>query len=156
VLVISNPYVLLLSMTGVGIAWASILSMPYALLAGSLPPEKTGVYMGIFNFFIVAPEIIASLAFGWAMNHLLGNNRLTAVVCGGIFLVLAAVLAQRVDETDETRFRTIGTARSSAGSPRGIHQPSSEQDDAAAGIADQEHERVIGAEDDPLRARHNG
>jgi maltose/moltooligosaccharide transporter len=114
VLVISNPYLLLLSMTGVGIAWASILSMPYALLAGSLPPEKTGVYMGIFNFFIVAPEIIASLAFGWAMNHLLGNNRLAAVVCGGAFLIFAAVLAQRVDETGETRSRAIDTARSSA------------------------------------------
>jgi maltose/moltooligosaccharide transporter len=113
VLVISNPYLLLLSMTGVGIAWASVLSMPYALLAGSLPPEKTGVYMGIFNFFIVTPEIIASLGFGWAMNHLFGNNRLTAVVCGGAFLILAALFAQRVDDAG-TRPRTPDTARSSA------------------------------------------
>jgi maltose/moltooligosaccharide transporter len=110
VLVISNPYLLLLSMTGVGIAWASILSMPYALLAGSLPPEKTGVYMGIFNFFIVAPEIIASLGFGWAMNHLLGNNRLAAVVCGGAFLTLAAVLAQRVKEP-QAAVRSTGGAQ---------------------------------------------
>ena len=55
-------------MTGVGIAWASTLSMPYAMLAGSLPPEKTGVYMGIFNFFIVLPEIVASSVFGWVMT----------------------------------------------------------------------------------------
>ena len=61
---------LLLTMVGVGIAWASTLSMPYAVLAASLPPARTGVYMGIFNFFIVTPEILASLFFGWIMIHL--------------------------------------------------------------------------------------
>ena len=95
---IHDKYLLLLSMTGVGIAWASTLSMPYAMLAGSLPPAKVGVYMGIFNFFIVTPEILASLGFGWIMNHLLGNNRLAAVVSGGVFLAVAALLVQRVDE----------------------------------------------------------
>ena len=69
VAVIHDKNLLLLSMVGVGIAWASTLSMPYSVLAGSLPAEKTGVYMGIFNFFIVLPEIIASLGFGWVMNH---------------------------------------------------------------------------------------
>jgi maltose/moltooligosaccharide transporter len=96
--VIHDKYLLLLSMTGVGIAWASILAMPYAILSSSLPPEKTGVYMGIFNAFIVLPEIVASLGFGWAMNHLLSNNRLAAVVCGGVFLLVAAMLVQRVQE----------------------------------------------------------
>jgi maltose/moltooligosaccharide transporter len=96
VAVIHDQYALLASMTGVGIAWASILSMPYAILAGSLPPARTGVYMGIFNFFIVIPEIVASLGFGWVMSHLLGNNRLSAVVAGGIFLALAALLVRRV------------------------------------------------------------
>ncbi|MGH7559989.1 MAG: MFS transporter, partial [Gemmatimonadales bacterium] len=57
--IVSNPTMLLLSMVGVGIAWASTLSMPYSILAGSIPPGKTGVYMGIFNFFIVIPEILA-------------------------------------------------------------------------------------------------
>lgn len=94
--IIHNHYLLLLSMLGVGIAWASILSMPYSILAGSIPPERTGVYMGIFNFFIVTPEIIASLGFGWVMNHLLHNNRLSAVIAGGVFLLVAAVLTQRV------------------------------------------------------------
>ena len=98
VAVIHDKYLLLLSMTGVGIAWASTLSMPYALLAGCLPPKKVGVYMGIFNFFIVTPEIVASLVFGWIMIHVLGNNRLAAVVSGGVFMALAALLAQRVDE----------------------------------------------------------
>ncbi len=98
VALIHNQYLLLLSMTGVGVAWASTLSMPYAMLAGSLPPKKIGVYMGIFNFFIVTPEILASVGFGWFMNHVLDNNRLAAVVCGAVFLALAAVLAQRVEE----------------------------------------------------------
>ncbi|MDX2150986.1 MAG: MFS transporter [Bryobacteraceae bacterium] len=96
--VINNKYLLLLSMAGVGIAWASTLSMPYALLAGSLPPAKIGVFMGIFNFFIVLPEIAASLGFGWVMSNLLGNNRLLAVVAGGGFMLLAALLVQRVKE----------------------------------------------------------
>ncbi len=94
--VIHNKYLLLFSMVGVGIAWASTLAMPYAILAGSLPSGKTGVYMGIFNFFIVLPEIIASLGFGWVMNHVLHNNRLAAVIAGGIFMALAALLMQRV------------------------------------------------------------
>jgi len=94
--VIHDKYFLLLSMVGVGIAWASILAMPYAILAGALPAEKMGTYMGIFNFSIVLPEIVASLAFGWVMNHLLGNNRLYAVVAGGAFLIVAAILMARV------------------------------------------------------------
>jgi len=94
--VIHDKYFLLLSMVGVGIAWASILAMPYAILAGALPAEKMGTYMGIFNFSIVLPEIVASLAFGWVMNHLLGNNRLHAVVAGGAFLIVAAILMARV------------------------------------------------------------
>jgi len=101
VAIIHDKYILLLTMVGVGIAWASTLSMPYAVLAGSLPPGKTGVYMGIFNFFIVIPEILASLFFGWVMNHLLSNNRIAAVVAGGFFMAIAAALMQRVvDRTD--------------------------------------------------------
>jgi maltose/moltooligosaccharide transporter len=103
VAVIHDKYLLLLSMTGVGIAWASTLSMPYSILAGSLPHGKTGVYMGIFNFFIVIPEIAASLIFGWVMGHLLNNNRLSAVVAGGIFFLLAAMLTQRVEDLYDAR-----------------------------------------------------
>jgi maltose/moltooligosaccharide transporter len=98
-----NKYVLLLSMVGVGIAWASTLSMPYSILAGSLPAGKTGVYMGIFNFFIVIPEITASLGFGWVMGHLMHNNRIAAVVAGGIFFLLAAMLMQRVEDLYDLR-----------------------------------------------------
>jgi maltose/moltooligosaccharide transporter len=98
VVVIHNKYVLLLTMVGVGIAWASTLSMPYAVLAASLPPTRTGVYMGIFNFFIVTPEILASLFFGWVMIHLLDNNRIYAIIAGGIFMLVAAALMQRVKD----------------------------------------------------------
>ena len=66
---IHDKYLLLLSMVGVGIAWASTLSMPYAILAGALPAGKTGIYMGIFNFFIVIPEILAALGFGRIMEQ---------------------------------------------------------------------------------------
>jgi maltose/moltooligosaccharide transporter len=95
---IHDKWLLWLSMTGVGLAWASILAMPYSILAGSLPPKKIGIYMGVFNFAIVLPEIIASLCFGWVMNHLLGNNRLYAVVAGGAFMVIAAMLMSRVED----------------------------------------------------------
>jgi maltose/moltooligosaccharide transporter len=109
---ISNKYILLLTMVGVGIAWASILAIPYAVLAGSLPPQKTGVYMGIFNFFIVIPEILASLFFGWIMNHMLHNNRLAAVISGGVFLLVAAALMQRVtDRGEQARYqRPLGAS----------------------------------------------
>jgi maltose/moltooligosaccharide transporter len=90
-------------MVGVGVAWASTLSMPYSILAGSLPVGKTGVYMGIFNFFIVIPEITASLGFGWVMEHLLNNNRIAAVVTGGVFFILAAMLTQRVEDLYDIR-----------------------------------------------------
>jgi len=98
---IHTPNMLFVSMTGVGIAWASILSMPYAMLGGCLPESKVGIYMGIFNFFIVLPEIIASLFFGWIMAHLLNNNRLLAVEIGGCMMILAALLALRVNEKEE-------------------------------------------------------
>jgi len=87
---------LLLALAAGGIAWASILSMPYAILAGSLPPKRMGVYMGIFNFFIVLPEILAALTFGPLVKNLLHGNLVHAVMAGGVFMLIAAVLVQRV------------------------------------------------------------
>jgi maltose/moltooligosaccharide transporter len=89
---------LLLALALGGVAWASILSMPYAMLAGSLPAERMGVYMGIFNFFIVLPEIIAALTFGPLVKNFLGGSLIYAVMAGGVFMLLAASLAQWVDE----------------------------------------------------------
>jgi maltose/moltooligosaccharide transporter len=89
---VTNKFMLYGCMVGVGIAWSSILSMPYAMLAGSLPENKIGLYMGIFNFFIVLPEIIASFFFGWIMTNLLGNDRMLAVQIGGGLMVIAGLL----------------------------------------------------------------
>ncbi|HMI26362.1 MAG TPA: MFS transporter, partial [Streptosporangiaceae bacterium] len=111
VAVIHDKYLLLLPMVGVGVAWASTLSMPYAILAGALPAGKTGIYMGIFNFFIVIPEILAALGFGTILERLLtnesalvlllgGDNRLTVVVIGGLSLALAAALCTIVIEPE--------------------------------------------------------
>ena len=75
-----------------GVAWASILSMPYAILAGALPTARVGVYMGIFNFFIVLPEILAALFFGGLVKNFLHGNLVHAVMAGGVFMLIAAVL----------------------------------------------------------------
>ena len=91
-------WMLLLIMGLVGIAWSSILSMPYAMLTDCLPPNKIGIYMGIFNFFIVIPEIIASLFFGKVMESWLDGSRIAAVSIGGVLLLLAAILALRIQE----------------------------------------------------------
>lgn len=93
---IQNQYLLLLSMTGVGIAWASIVSIPYALIARDIPAKQMGIFMGLFNMFIVIPEIIAALGFGWIMSTLLDNNKLHAVMLGGILILTAAFLTLRI------------------------------------------------------------
>jgi maltose/moltooligosaccharide transporter len=96
---------LLLALALGGVAWASILSMPYAILAGALPAARMGLYMGIFNFFIVLPEIIAALTFGPLVKNFLGGNLVHAVMAGGVFLLLAAALAQFVDEKSSSASR---------------------------------------------------
>jgi maltose/moltooligosaccharide transporter len=103
ILAISDPRYLLVSMVGIGIAWASILSMPYAILCGSLPPSKLGYYMGIFNFFIVIPQIIAAALLGFIVGHFFGGAAIYALLIGGGSLVLAAALTLRVDDRDEVR-----------------------------------------------------
>jgi len=94
VYLIQDQFILLLTMVGVGIAWASILSMPYAILSTALPPDRMGVYMGVFNFFIVIPEIAAALAFGPLSRALFGrdnpNTPLYFVMLGGICLLAAS------------------------------------------------------------------
>ncbi len=90
-----------------GIAWASILSMPYAMLAGALPPQRMGVYMGIFNFFIVLPEIIAALTFGPLVKNYLGGNLVYAVMAGGFFMGLAAFLTLFVPRSHGTASVTM-------------------------------------------------
>jgi maltose/moltooligosaccharide transporter len=101
IFVISEPRLLLGSMVGVGIAWASILSMPYAILTGSLPPSKLGYYMGVFNFFIVIPQIVAAAILGFFVGRFFGGEAIYALLVGGTSLVLAAALTLRVEDRDD-------------------------------------------------------
>jgi maltose/moltooligosaccharide transporter len=96
--VIRDPHWLLLSMVGVGFAWASILSLPYALLSDSVPAAKMGVFMGIFNFFIVIPQLVAASLLGFLLKTFLGGQPLQALVIGGISLVVAGLCVLRVPE----------------------------------------------------------
>ena len=98
--VITDPMMLLVSMVGVGLAWASILSMPYAILAGALPPKKMGVYMGIFNFFIVIPQIAAAGVLGYIMHTFLNNEAINALLLGGCSMILSGILALLVNDID--------------------------------------------------------
>jgi len=91
------------TMIGVGIAWASILAMPYAMLSGALPAERMGVYMGIFNFFIVIPEILASIALEPIVKDLFGNNPVKVVMLGGASMLVAAAFVSRVKDVGATR-----------------------------------------------------
>lgn len=98
---VSDPKFLLGSMVGVGIAWASILAMPYAILTGSLPPSKLGYYMGVFNFFIVIPQIVAAALLGVIVGRFLGGQAIYALLIGGTSLVLAALLMLRVQDAED-------------------------------------------------------
>jgi maltose/moltooligosaccharide transporter len=95
-LVIRDPDWLLLSMVGVGFAWASIVSLPYALLAGSVPSSKMGVYMGIFNFFIVIPQLVIASVLGLLLKTFFGGEPIYALAIGGASFLLAGILALRV------------------------------------------------------------
>jgi maltose/moltooligosaccharide transporter len=101
--VVKDPDILVISMLGVGIAWASILSMPYAILTGSLPTQKMGTYMGIFNFFIVIPQILAASILGFFTRNLFGGHAIYAIILGGVSLLIAAVSVMFVDDVDQDK-----------------------------------------------------
>lgn len=88
---IKDPAMLTYSMIGVGLAWASILAMPYVILSGSIPPGKLGIYMGIFNFFITLPQIINGICGGWIVKYIYGGQPIYAIVLAGFFMLCAAV-----------------------------------------------------------------
>lgn len=95
---IKDPNLLILSMVGVGMAWASILAMPYAILAGSIPIQKMGVYMGIFNFFITIPQIVNGIIGGPIVKHFYAGNAIYAIVMAGIFFILGAISVLLIKE----------------------------------------------------------
>jgi len=95
---IKDPNLLLISELGIGLAWASILAMPYAILTGSLPAEKMGVYMGIFNFFIVIPQITAASILGFCVRNIFGGEAIYALVLGGTSMIIAGIMVMFVDD----------------------------------------------------------
>lgn len=97
-----NKEWVIVSMVGIGVAWASILAMPYAILAGSIPARKMGVYMGIFNFFIVLPQILNALIGGPMVKYLYNDKPVFALVLSGVSLIIAAMLVSRVKDVDDT------------------------------------------------------
>lgn len=99
---VKQPSMLLLSMAGVGVAWASILSMPYAMLANVIPGHKMGFYMGVFNFFIVLPQILAAVALGKLVDSLLGGDAMKAVLAGGVSMAVASIATLIVSDDSES------------------------------------------------------
>ena len=97
-LFIPSPGLLLIPMIFIGLGWASILSMPYAILSGALPQEKMGVYMGIFNFFIVIPQIVAATLIGFTVKTFFGDDPIYALVLGGVSMIIAAALTMFVKD----------------------------------------------------------
>lgn len=100
---VSEPNLLLVSMTGVGIAWGSILSMPYAMLAPALPARKMGVYMGIFNIFITVPQIVNGIFGGLVVKRLFDSQAIYALILSGVFLLIAAVGVLFVEDKTDRR-----------------------------------------------------
>jgi maltose/moltooligosaccharide transporter len=100
---ITQPWMLLLSMVGVGVAWTSILSVPYAMLAGSLPANKMGYFMGVFNFFIVIPQVCASLGLPRVMAAFPDLDPLNVVVLGGVLMIIGGLLTLRVADDEKLR-----------------------------------------------------
>jgi len=98
---IHDPNILIFSMIGVGMAWASILAMPYAILAGAIPPQKIGLYMGMFNFFITLPQIINGVVGGPIVKILYNSKAIYAIVMAGVFLLIAAVCVKFVEDNDD-------------------------------------------------------
>jgi maltose/moltooligosaccharide transporter len=95
---ITDPQHIAVSMGLVGIAWASILSMPYAMLAGALPPDRMGYFMGVFNFFIVIPQIVAATILGYFTMHFFSGNTMTTLALGGISMIFAGLLTLSVKD----------------------------------------------------------
>jgi maltose/moltooligosaccharide transporter len=93
-----NEDLLIISMAGIGLAWCSILAMPYSMLTQALPAQKMGVYMGIFNFFIVIPQILAATLLGVFTRHLFNGNAIMTIVVGGCSMILAALLTLRIKD----------------------------------------------------------
>ncbi|MEJ5963912.1 MFS transporter [Pedobacter immunditicola] len=99
---ITDPDYLIISMIGIGLAWGSILSMPYAILSSSIPARKMGVYMGIFNFFITMPQIVNGFFGGMIVKQFYNGEAIYAIVLAGIFMILGAVSVLYIQDNTES------------------------------------------------------
>ena len=111
---ITDKYLLFIPMTGFGIAWASMMGIPYLLVVHKIPKEKYGVYMGIINMMIVIPMLIQNISFGYILKHFLNNDPGKAIIFGGVFLIIAAVFTlfiqtdKHTAESNEVQMPNIG------------------------------------------------
>ncbi len=99
-LIFSNPHLLIIPMIGIGIAWGSILAMPYAMLASSIPPKKMGVYMGLFNMSITIPQIVSGITSGLILKYFFADNPILCIVMAGVSMFLGAVSALFIKEKE--------------------------------------------------------
>jgi len=108
---ITDKNALFIPMTGFGIAWASMMGIPYLLVVHKIPKEKYGVYMGIINMMIVIPMLIQNISFGYILKHFLNNDPGKAISFGGVFLIIAALLTlfiQTDKKTEVTQMTSVG------------------------------------------------
>jgi maltose/moltooligosaccharide transporter len=106
-LFVTDKYMAFIPMIGIGIAWASILSMPYVILAGAVKPERMGVYMGVFNLFIVIPQIVQNFLTPRIFKPVFGDDPMYAVVFGGILMLIAAATVSIVNDVGERKIETV-------------------------------------------------
>ena len=148
---ITNQYLLFIPMIGLGIAWASMMGVPYILVSSMVPKERTGVYMGIVNMMIVVPMLIETLTFGWIYQNLLGDYGPNAIIFAGVLLGLGGIAMLWVDpppEDEESPLMPLGAPREisvydqvivgSDGSPASLHAVGH-----AAGIANAAEARLV-------------
>jgi maltose/moltooligosaccharide transporter len=169
---ISNQYLALVPMIGLGIFWASAVGIPYLMVASMVPAKRTGVYMGILNMMIVVPMLIQTVTFGWIFNHLLDNKGSNAMTLAGVLLAIGAVAMLWVNppaEADESPIVPLGSKRSitvydrvvvgSDGTPTSLYAV-----DRAAEVAEAAQARLVvvtayrdgdgGAEASPAEGTH--
>ena len=108
-LFIKDRFMLLFPMVGVGLAWSSTLTMPYAILAGALPSHKMGFYMGVFNFFIVIPQLLAAVILGFFVKNVFHGEGIYALVIGGVSMIIGGLMNFIVKDKDDHRLETIKT-----------------------------------------------
>lgn len=98
---IHHPFLLIIPIVGLGVAWASMMGTPYAMLAGSIPKAKTGIFMGILNMFIVLPMLLETITFKYVYRYLLGHRPENAIMFAGVLIVIAALMVLQIKKNEK-------------------------------------------------------